>query len=162
MLFIHGLGGSRAIWSRQVQATLAATHHLVKVDLREHGDADKPDSVAACDDPALWAGDIAAAIDAAGLKRLAASSQPLSPTLFERSQEQRAGREGGNGRSDYNRKLDLACVRMLFANDPREKKVGRRHGNGRAGYDSGRIWRCAEANDADGLGMWARSASACG
>ena len=69
VLLIHGLGGSRAIWSRQVQSDLAATHHIVTVDLRGHGDADKPNSVAAYDDPALWAGDVAAVIEAAGLKR---------------------------------------------------------------------------------------------
>ena len=69
VVLVHGLGGSRAIWSRQVQGALAATHPLVTADLRGHGDADKPDSVAAYDDPALWAGDIAAVIDSAGLKR---------------------------------------------------------------------------------------------
>lgn len=69
VLLIHGLGGSRAIWSRQVEGALAATHHIVTVDLRGHGDADKPDSIAAYDDPTFWASDIAAVIDAAGLRR---------------------------------------------------------------------------------------------
>lgn len=68
VLLIHGLGGSRAIWSRQLQGALLKTNHIVTVDLRGHGDADKPNSVAAYEDPALWAGDIAAVIDAAGLR----------------------------------------------------------------------------------------------
>lgn len=69
ILLVHGLGQSRLSWSRQTQGVLAETCHLVTYDLRGHGDSSKPASVDAYADPALWAADLAAVIEAAGLRR---------------------------------------------------------------------------------------------
>lgn len=69
ILLVHGLGQSRLSWSRQTWGTLAESCHIVSYDLRGHGDSSKPNSVAAYDDPALWASDIHAVIEAAGLRQ---------------------------------------------------------------------------------------------
>ena len=41
LLLIHGWGGDRRIWQRQVVA-LAARHRIIAVDLRGHGGSDAP------------------------------------------------------------------------------------------------------------------------
>ncbi|NYZ14439.1 alpha/beta hydrolase [Azospirillum sp. RWY-5-1] len=69
ILLVHGLGQSRLSWSRQTAGTLAETCRIVSYDLRGHGDSSKPDDVAAYADPALWAADLHAVIEAAGLSR---------------------------------------------------------------------------------------------
>ena len=69
ILLVHGLGQSRLSWSRQIQGTLAETCHIVSYDLRGHGDSCKPSSDAAYGDPALWASDLQAVIEAAGLRQ---------------------------------------------------------------------------------------------
>ena len=68
ILFLHGLGQSRLAWTHQVQG-LSDRFRLVTWDLRGHGDSDKPASIAAYADAALWADDVQAVIAAAGLRR---------------------------------------------------------------------------------------------
>lgn len=69
VLLVHGLGQSGLSWSRQTRGTLADTCHIVSYDLRGHGNSSKPSSVSAYDDPALWASDLHAVIEGAGLRR---------------------------------------------------------------------------------------------
>ena len=69
IVLVHGLGQSRLSWSRQTQGTLAETCHIVSYDLRGHGDSSKPTDAEAYADPALWASDLHAVIEAAGLRR---------------------------------------------------------------------------------------------
>lgn len=69
VLLVHGLGQSRLSWSRQTGGTLAETCRIVSYDLRGHGDSSKPDDIAAYADPALWAADLHAVIEAAGFSR---------------------------------------------------------------------------------------------
>ena len=69
ILLVHGLGQSRLSWSRQTQGTLAETCHVISYDLRGHGDSSKPANLDAYADPALWAADLHAVIEAAGLRR---------------------------------------------------------------------------------------------
>ena len=69
VLLVHGLGQSRLSWSRQTHGRLAETCHIVSYDLRGHGDSSKPARVDAYADPALWAADLHAVIEAAGLRR---------------------------------------------------------------------------------------------
>ena len=68
ILFLHGLGQSRLAWTHQVHA-LSDRFRLVTWDFRGHGDSDRPASIAAYADAALWACDVQAVIAAAGLRR---------------------------------------------------------------------------------------------
>lgn len=69
ILFVHGLGQCRLSWTRQVESALAERFRLVAYDLRGHGDSDKPAEPAAYGDGALWADDLRAVIETAGLRR---------------------------------------------------------------------------------------------
>ena len=56
LLFIHGWGGDRRIWQRQVVA-FAARHRVIAVDLRGHGGSDAPKqdySIGTLADDAAW------------------------------------------------------------------------------------------------------------
>ncbi len=68
ILFLHGLNQCRLSWDRQVGA-LAGRFRVVTFDLRGHGDSDKPADEAAYWDGGRWADDVAAVVDAAGLRR---------------------------------------------------------------------------------------------
>jgi non-heme chloroperoxidase len=67
ILFIHGWSQSHLSWSRQLNSRLCDTFRLVAVDLRGHGESDKPRD--AYGDSALWADDVQAVIDALSLER---------------------------------------------------------------------------------------------
>jgi non-heme chloroperoxidase len=69
ILLVHGLGQSRLSWARQTSGTLAESCQIISYDLRGHGDSSKPQDVAPYADPALWAADLHAVIEAAGLSR---------------------------------------------------------------------------------------------
>jgi non-heme chloroperoxidase len=69
ILLIHGLGQRRLSWSRQTSGTPAETSQIISHDLRGHGDSSRPEDIAAYADPALWAADLHAVIEAAGLSR---------------------------------------------------------------------------------------------
>jgi pimeloyl-ACP methyl ester carboxylesterase len=69
ILLVHGFGQSRLSWARQTGGTLAETCQIISYDLRGHGDSSKPEDVAAYADPALWAADLHAVIEAAGVSR---------------------------------------------------------------------------------------------
>jgi len=69
ILLVHGLGQSGLSWARQTGGTLAETCHIISYDLRGLGNSSKPQDVAAYADPALWAADLHAVIEAAGLSR---------------------------------------------------------------------------------------------
>jgi pimeloyl-ACP methyl ester carboxylesterase len=61
VLFVHGYTQSRLAWDRQLRSELADDHRLVAMDVRGHGDSEKPES--AYDDSALWADDVQAVIE---------------------------------------------------------------------------------------------------
>jgi len=67
ILFIHGLSQSWLSWSRQLDSELARDHRLVAIDMRGHGQSDKPRD--AYGDSRLWADDVRGVIDALGLDR---------------------------------------------------------------------------------------------
>ena len=69
ILFIHGFSQSHMSWMRQVDSDLAKEFHIVTYDLRGHGNSDKPLDPAAYRNSASWGHEVAAVIDAAGLKR---------------------------------------------------------------------------------------------
>ncbi|MFC6837796.1 alpha/beta fold hydrolase [Halomarina ordinaria] len=61
VLFVHGCTQSRLAWDRQLQSDLDDDFRLVAMDLRGHGDSERPTE--AYDDPALWGDDVRAVID---------------------------------------------------------------------------------------------------
>jgi non-heme chloroperoxidase len=67
VLFIHGLSVSGLAWHRQLQSDLARDLRLVTLDLRGHGDSDRPAD--AYGDSGLWAQDIAAVIESLELEQ---------------------------------------------------------------------------------------------
>uniref|UniRef100_B0T6K9 Alpha/beta hydrolase fold n=1 Tax=Caulobacter sp. (strain K31) TaxID=366602 RepID=B0T6K9_CAUSK len=69
ILFIHGLRQSRLSWSRQFDDPALAGFRKVRFDLRGHGDSDKPVSPDSYADTGRWAGDVAAVIETAKLRR---------------------------------------------------------------------------------------------
>ena len=70
VLLLHGFSQSHQCWIRQVgDDRLRSRLRLVTVDLRGHGDSDKPDGDAFYQDPQRWAADVASVIDALQLHR---------------------------------------------------------------------------------------------
>ena len=69
LLFIHGYMSSTLNWEKQLQSDLTETHKLVSVDMRGHGSSGKPWDRGSYLDAQLFADDIAAAIEAAALKK---------------------------------------------------------------------------------------------
>ena len=67
ILFVHGFSQSAAAWRRQMLGELAASNHLVAMDLRGHGYSSKPEDPKHYVDSKLWADDIAAVIDGKNL-----------------------------------------------------------------------------------------------
>lgn len=60
LLFIHGFSQSRLSWNRQINSYLARDFRLVVMDIRGHGNSEKPTH--GYDDPKIWADDIQAVI----------------------------------------------------------------------------------------------------
>jgi pimeloyl-ACP methyl ester carboxylesterase len=69
LLFIHGWSQSDLCWTKQVSGHLAARFRIVTFDLRGHGLSEAPAGAGHYTEPSLWADDIAAVIEQAGLKR---------------------------------------------------------------------------------------------
>lgn len=68
ILLIHGWSQSGLCWKPQMEGALAERFRVVAPDLRGHGDSDKPDEDSFYANTEAWAGDIAAVIEALGLK----------------------------------------------------------------------------------------------
>ena len=70
IVFIHGFSQCHLSWRRQIaDPKLAAEFRMVAYDLRGHGLSDKPSATERYREDRLWADDLAAVIEAAGLKR---------------------------------------------------------------------------------------------
>lgn len=69
ILFIHGFGQSHYSFVRQLNSDLAEDYYLVAFDLRGHGGSGKPWATEAYSESEVWAGDVAAVIEATGLDR---------------------------------------------------------------------------------------------
>ncbi len=67
VLFIHGLSLSGRVWNRQLHSELGRDLRLVALDLRGHGESQRP--VDAYGDSDLWAQDVAAVIRSLELVR---------------------------------------------------------------------------------------------
>ncbi|MGJ8624258.1 MAG: alpha/beta fold hydrolase [Yoonia sp.] len=68
ILLIHGWAQQFICW-QPLMEKLQDQFHLVAMDLRGHGASDKPEDEAAYTDTGLWADDVKAVTDAAGLDR---------------------------------------------------------------------------------------------
>ena len=68
ILLIHGAALSSSSWLQQMNSSLAEDFHLVAFDLRGHGNSGKPWDPAQYSDSKLWADDVAAVMQATGLK----------------------------------------------------------------------------------------------
>ncbi len=71
IVLLHGWSASARAWRRQLaDPELTAHHRLVAADLRGHGESDAPDPAdGGYADPAVWAGDLAAVLDAHRARR---------------------------------------------------------------------------------------------
>lgn len=69
IVFIHGVLQSHLSFERQVLSELARTFRMVTYDLRGHGDSDKPVGREHYLNGELWADDLGAVMDGAGLRR---------------------------------------------------------------------------------------------
>ncbi len=65
ILFIHGFTQSRLSWDKQMHSDLGEKFRLVAMDIRGHGDSEKPEGVYG--DSTLWAEDVQAVIEALDL-----------------------------------------------------------------------------------------------
>ncbi|MBZ4410949.1 alpha/beta hydrolase [Myxococcus sp. XM-1-1-1] len=69
ILFVHGLAQGRGSWDEVLRGRLAERHRLVAIDLRGHGDSDKPEGDGPYVDGVHFAGDLEAVIQQLGLVR---------------------------------------------------------------------------------------------
>ena len=68
VVFVHGFSQSSLAWLKQVTGPLSTKLRMVTYDLRGHGASDKPIEPERYRDPEIWAGELAAVMDAAGLR----------------------------------------------------------------------------------------------
>ena len=68
IVFIHGYAQSHLSWLRQVTAPELSGYRMITYDMRGHGDSDKPAEREKYQSPKLWADELKAVMDAAGLK----------------------------------------------------------------------------------------------
>ncbi len=69
ILFVHGIGQSHYSFKHQLDSALADEFFLVAFDLRGHGSSGKPWDPEDYDRGEIWARDVAAVIDATGIRR---------------------------------------------------------------------------------------------
>lgn len=65
LVLLHGWAQSMTCWGTEVLDALAETYRVIAVDLRGHGYSDAPQT--GYDNPANWAGDVAAVLAAEGI-----------------------------------------------------------------------------------------------
>lgn len=70
VLFLHGFSQSLDAWEPQFTSPSLEAFRLVRVDLRGHGDSDKPEDSAAYTESARWADDVAAIMSALNLRNV--------------------------------------------------------------------------------------------
>lgn len=69
IVFIHGVLQSHLSFERQVRSDLAKSFRMITYDLRGHGDSEKPTGQEHYLDGGLWADDLRAVMDGAGVRR---------------------------------------------------------------------------------------------
>lgn len=69
IVFIHGFSISRLCWTKQLRGALARDFRMIAYDLRGHGESAKPPDPAFYREGHRWAGELAAVIDAAKMRK---------------------------------------------------------------------------------------------
>jgi non-heme chloroperoxidase len=69
IVFVHGFGQCHLSWLPQLRSKLAQDFHLITYDLRGHGESAKPLDRASYHTNRLWADDLLAVMDGAGVQR---------------------------------------------------------------------------------------------
>jgi pimeloyl-ACP methyl ester carboxylesterase len=69
IIFVHGWSQCDRCWDQQLDGQLATDFRLIAFDIRGHGMSDKPTDPGCYTDPRLWADDLAAVINGAGVDR---------------------------------------------------------------------------------------------
>ena len=80
ILFIHGFSQCGLCWGRQLNSDLAAEHRLVAMDMRGHGQSDKPRDAYA--DSKLWADDVNAVLQSLDLDQAVLSGWSYGPLVI--------------------------------------------------------------------------------
>jgi pimeloyl-ACP methyl ester carboxylesterase len=80
ILFLHGFSQNALAWGRQLSSELGRDHRLIAMDLRGHGDSDRP--LDGYGDSKLWADDVAGAIRELGLERLIMCGWSYGPLVI--------------------------------------------------------------------------------
>ena len=80
ILFIHGFSQCGLCWGRQLNSDLAIDHRLVAMDLRGHGQSDKPRDAYA--DSKLWADDVNAVLQSLDLDQAVLSGWSYGPLVI--------------------------------------------------------------------------------
>lgn len=68
ILFLHGFSFAKEFWRLQNEPELSSRFHMVAIDLRGHGASGKPWAPAEYQDTRIWADDVAATLQAFGLR----------------------------------------------------------------------------------------------
>jgi non-heme chloroperoxidase len=69
IVFIHGFSLSRLCWMKQSRGALARDFRMIAYDLRGHGESGKPSDPAFYRENSRWAGELAAVIDTAEMRK---------------------------------------------------------------------------------------------
>jgi len=80
VVFLHGLGGRKEVWSAQRAAVAEDGFDAIAIDLRGHGDSDKPDGPYSVE---IWASDLVAALDGLGIERAALVGHSIGCIVVE-------------------------------------------------------------------------------
>lgn len=80
VLFVHGLGGRRDVWEEQREAAARAGFDAIAIDMRGHGDSDKPDGAYSVE---RWAADVTGALDGLGIERAALVGHSIGCIVVE-------------------------------------------------------------------------------
>jgi non-heme chloroperoxidase len=80
IVFLHGASQCWLQWSRQMNSTLADDYRLIALDMRGHGNSDKPTN--GYNDSKLWADDVNAVIRDLDLDHPVLSGWSYGPLVF--------------------------------------------------------------------------------
>lgn len=80
VVFVHGLGGRREVWSEQRTAVEQEGFDAIAIDMRGHGDSGKPAGEYSVE---LWAADLVALLEALGIERAALIGHSIGSTVVE-------------------------------------------------------------------------------
>ena len=126
VLFVHGLGGRKEVWEEQRMAFAEAAFDAIAIDMRGHGDSDKPAGPYSVES---WAADLEQALDALGVERAALVGHSIGCIVVElaaaslRERCRAVAMLGGAKRFDDDFKATLR-ERAELAREGRMREIG--------------------------------------